>query len=1204
MNVTGSADGKRFGLRVFGMAFLSLSAASALAESVVLDVETNLVYNTAVGGGFDVVNATCADSVLGTLRAHENRSTSDGTSVTLNADEGKKLTIYRMTGGRGFNSTLTKTGAGALVLKDARKYGGTVVLKGGTLDLSKRIVPTNTAQLAANPFFHIDAMQTTSLTTELDPEDGKTYVKFWASDGVGTCGGQRVTGAQAAYSWRNPKYMRPWLVKDALGPGRHAVDFGFSNKFNNEYDTSATYTDEKPSWRAGGLMFATNNNYAANTTVAPTGIKTVIALAGAQRNGGYLLATAARNYDTRPFSRGVNWAAGAIDWKYALAKEFTYSSKTYEPDVFLDGRPVLKTSGFESPAYHALAIRQDSAGLGVNFIGVGTHGNSKIYPGALILCEMFVYDRFLTDEEILDVEAYLMKKWMGDLTPGYREPSGQAEIASVTVLEASTIHVPAGETARIGKLTLSAPLVKSGDGTLEAFEIVGSASVTFAGGAIRRADRPDAGDALATIAPGASMFLDMAATNSMLFSCTEATGALNPVNGTNVVSFFSSVDGMNSAYARSSGLSPYFVPDALNGLPALYYGPAFNYGPYLKFARPMDGIHSVYFVWGTHGGGGYTIGSLNNTDADPDNLNSNIFDFMRNNTPNYNEVNARIVGNNAADPMQTLDNTGLLEVGTNGVVYAKRISPAGDDWYLVEIHTKIPVHASAVKVSLDRTQYAGVGYIGDLLVYERELTEREKVQTRNALMEKWFAKSPGELAPLPEKPASHEEQYIPRTLTVSGSAMLECDRPITNLYLAGEGVLVKSGPEDLQISHLLDFTGTVTVAHGRLILKGRSTGYAAKMPTEGQILRFDASDASLVTSADAPVSNFVRAPNLAAEKTNVETINAIGVPVVEKPEPLLNDLPVVKMNSNACLEFRDSNGHVALLDGIQSILWVIGSQEGGGFLMGGGTNRWSSSSATWHYPWHRGTKNGYGGREVGGHIAWLFNSNAQSETLHAAYRRNFKTISYTDGLTGGYDLLSMVGPELDPESDKSRYVMSAEGFAFDGRSSYIQRGCQRLGEVLVYNRRLGEQELREAETYLAYKWNMMDVVPPGRTASGLVVAAGAEVDFCGTTQYVASVSGAGELRNGVLETSKIVWDYANRAVLAADAFSFGAGFEVEVVNAPAAPAAEQVKILDCQDFAGVENFDRRAVVGIAGTARIKPDGLYLRIGAGTMLIVR
>lgn len=1181
---------------------LALFVVSAFAEDVFLDVETNLVYNTAISGGFNAVNATCSDSVLGTLRIHANLNIKAGTAATLNADTGKALTVYRLTGGRGFDSTLTKTGAGTLSLKDARKYGGTLILKGGTLDLSKRTVPTSVSQLAADPYFHLDASDLSSLKTEVDADDGKTYVKFWSSDGVGVCKGERVAGAQVAYSWKNPKYMRPWLIRDALGAGKHAVDFGFSNSFNNNYDTAATYADEKPTWRAGALMFATNYNYEAKTVVAPTGLKTVIALMGAQHNGGYLLATAGRNHDSRPFSRGTSWAGGGISWKNAIAKEFTYSSVTYEPSAFLDGRPALKTSGFESPAYHAFAIRQDSAGLGVDYIGAGTHGNTMIYPGALILCEMFVYDRFLSDEEILDIQAYLTKKWMGDLTPGYREPAAQAEIASVTVVEPSTIHVPAGETARIGKLTLDAPLVKDGEGTLEAFEIAGSAAVTFAGGTIRYADRPDAGDALAAIAPGASMFLDMTATNSMLFRCAEATGALNPVNGTNVVSTFASVSGMNSAYA---GSVPYFIPDALNGLPALYYGPKFNYGPYLKFARPMDGVHSVYFLWGTHGGGGYTIGSANNTDADADNKNNNIFDFMRDNTPTYSGSNRLITGNGGGDVMQT-DDAALIQIGTNGVMYSSRIAPAGDDWYLVEIHTKTPAHASAIKVALDRTSYSGVGYIGDLLIYERELTDREKVQTRNALMKKWFAKADAELTPLPAKPASHEGQFVPRVLEVDGAATVDAAKPIVNLYLKGEGTLVKTGASDLQISHLLDFNGTVEVASGKLILKGQSTGFEAKMPTEGQILRFDMSNpSSLTTSTVASGTKLVSAVNLAAEKTNVETINAVNTPLVIAEEPLLNNLPVVKMDSNACFQFKDAGNKVALLDGIQTILWVIGSQEGGGWLMGGGTNKWSSSAETWHYPWHHGTKvvDGvtYDGREVGGHIAPLVNSNAQKEALKSAYRRNFTPISYTAGLTGGYDLLSMVGPELDPESEDCRYTMSAEGFAFDGRG--LNYGCQRLGEVLVYNRRLDEQELKEAETYLAYKWNMMDTIPPGRTASGLAVAAGAEVDFNGTTQYVASVSGAGEFLNGVLETAKIVWDFENPTMLTAAAFAFAEGFAVEVLNAPAKPELADVKILDCSEFSGRENFVKTAVTGVTGSLRLKADGLYLRLGMPGMLIL-
>ena len=537
------------------------------AQAQLFEVTTNRTVLT-TGAAYEGVTATETESYLGTFRAHTNRASKVGTQVEVNVGSGKTLTIDRFTGGRGTSSTATKTGAGTLRLGDARKYGGTIILNEGTLDLSKRTVPTK-AELPENPFLHLDASDPDAFTTEQDEGDPKTYVKFWKNDGVGEVNGEKVTGLEAYMIWKYPKYFRPWLIKDAFGPGKHAIDFGSGNDAKNSYNIKTDYTDEKWAYECGGFVMVTNENYEASTSVAVGGFKTVIALVGAQKGGGYILAPQGYNHNGRPFSRGSNWVAGVYDttgWKNALAQTYTYKGNTNAPSVFLDGREVPETSGYESPNYHTFAIRQDPSDIKINLVGIGTHGNGNNYLGCFRVSEMFVYDRFLTDDEIKDVEAYLAKKWLNDLNPGYREAEGQAEIAAVQVDGEASIYVPEGETARIGKLTVNNKLTKTGAGRLEVFEYAGDGQIVFNAGEIFVADKPDSGDQLAAIAPGASFYLNASVTNSMTFNWAPTNGAEKLTGGTQTVHSVVSMNGRNAAYA---GSQPFFIPDALNGQPLL-----------------------------------------------------------------------------------------------------------------------------------------------------------------------------------------------------------------------------------------------------------------------------------------------------------------------------------------------------------------------------------------------------------------------------------------------------------------------------------------------------------------------------------------------------------------------------------------------------------------------------------------------------------
>jgi hypothetical protein len=80
--------------------------------------------------------------------------------------------------------------------------------------------------------------------------------------------------------------------------------------------------------------------------------------------------------------------------------------------------------------------------------------------------------------------------------------------------------------------------------------------------------------------------------------------------------------------------------------------------------------------------------------------------------------------------------------------------------------------------------------MGEMLVYERELTERERVATRNYLLKKWFAKTDAELAALPEAPEQASIGYSLKTLVVDFASAQGVDRSDAVVAFA-EGVKVE-----------------------------------------------------------------------------------------------------------------------------------------------------------------------------------------------------------------------------------------------------------------------------------------------------------------------------------------------------------------------------------------------------------------------------
>ena len=113
-----------------------------------------------------------------------------------------------------------------------------------------------------------------------------------------------------------------------------------------------------------------------------------------------------------------------------------------------------------------MAVAIQCAGSDITAIGA-IDGLSN--AGGMRIAELLAYDRTLSEQELKDGQAYLMRKWFGRAAPGYVLATPASEPALKDVSFASTnatVDIPAGQTVRLAKAELNGPVTVTGGGTL------------------------------------------------------------------------------------------------------------------------------------------------------------------------------------------------------------------------------------------------------------------------------------------------------------------------------------------------------------------------------------------------------------------------------------------------------------------------------------------------------------------------------------------------------------------------------------------------------------------------------------------------------------------------------------------------------------------------------------------------------------------
>ena len=168
---------------------------------------------------------------------------------------------------------------------------------------------------------------------------------------------------------------------------------------------------------------------------------------------------------------------------------------------------------------------------------------------------------------------------------------------------------------------------------------------------------------------------------------------------------------------------------------------------------------------------------------------------------------------------------------------------------------------------------------------------------------------------------------------------------------------------------------------------------------------------------------------------------------------------------NRMMEFKQTQAN------IRSVFWVIGSRNGGGFLLG--DNMVNGSARHFHRAAGSST---YG--SVPGDPLWA-GAGQEKGIVRAGetWTNGVSVNGSTTGLSGNYDLVTW---RISATDDSNNNTPSAIWFAscFAGSNGRLNGG-QELAEVLIYTNRLEEADRVITETYLTRKWF------PARDGAGL-----------------------------------------------------------------------------------------------------------------------
>lgn len=695
-----------------------------------------------------------------------------------------------------FTGTLVKDGAGTLRLGIAdAANAGTISIEAGRLELSSLA----TAGTSGLTFKGLTMAAGAEL---LLPPEGMTVASASLVDGAVVRGPGVLTikgpktanvtaleGALIVYSYSDADNYVVNPVAQVAGHPAFWVDASKPETMEYVEEGDAYYVTRWNDCRAGEPMFCTNvvkrpRLYAGEAmkdkyvhirhedTVWYTNtqglvwsqpidhIRAVFMVHDPSEGGGEILGRTSRLPNSYYGTQGGPYYRTNGDWHRQIVHPDFATPSVKFGRFFLNGEEVVGyqkgylSAGIQLTEHHINTNYVANAGhpeLCCDAFGTGGYLDGHQYNNAngyQRLSEVLVYTNSLTHAERVQTALYLSRKWLGkDIV--YTDVDVSGQMGSVGLGAGESIRVEERATVGVDVLADGSSFVKEGDGRM-VVNAVNAGDVVVKGGELVLKSL-STNNAAAT--GGAWVHVDAAAAETVT---ADADGK---------VSKWTSVAGDGQYYAPLSGTGK-LVANSLNGLPMIDCGTRDGDGKAAYILKQADGTgytHSnadnyitgvpfyktVFAVYGSKGGGNSILGNYGNGYPWQGLAFRYVSSFPQPQpmfTANTHESQSATTGAWSYDAFQEAHR----QVISNGVA---RLNGADFDPFETSFSGKYDLLTLRIDNNVRKSdtlctygqganQVGGLEY-GEVLIYDRQLTDVELLRTEAYLRKKWFnAESP------------------------------------------------------------------------------------------------------------------------------------------------------------------------------------------------------------------------------------------------------------------------------------------------------------------------------------------------------------------------------------------------------------------------------------------------------------------------------
>ena len=577
-----------------------------------------------------------------------------------------------------------KWGDGKLTVEDANGEFGRIQLEEGALQLKSVPSVENITSLPGVPFMHFDASK--SETIELDASN---RVSKWND-----VSGNGVYAHQLSTTVACP------TVKSNFANGLSVLDFG-AFSMNGTYLGEALKDDKSNESASLQPSVIGQKCYEIFVVAAD---KVQYCSTAAEWNAPFIIGNASFDFHRGGHGQLIGNGQSKPSSRYG---KFTINGKRVEPTLYNAHTTRLRviSMSFDNP-FEVSYFANDRGG---------------IRRGGIYLAEYISYSNALTEVERKQVVNYLKNKWLSA-----DEIAADDVDLSELYVKGGTVSVDGEETVKVKSLNVAkdASLVKTGEGTLEVKTVypTSNLSVDVRGGVVNFVKGQHDSNERPQIASDAILHFDASA---------EATFTLVENNGKSFVSEWKDVrlESERKCYAHSQDKMqmPWLVRNAVNGKSVVDFGP---------YTTSVDAEGSGW-LWLPDDMSQYWLkeGFYVYKDNAPNSKAFVFGDWNKNKDglyPFHRYSNGILLSPYHSSPFLHSGRWTVNGVAVNPTEFA----PSADEFNVVSF-ASADILKSISTLGRDRISSIGGIQLAEVILYSRELTEKERRDTQAYLLKKW-----------------------------------------------------------------------------------------------------------------------------------------------------------------------------------------------------------------------------------------------------------------------------------------------------------------------------------------------------------------------------------------------------------------------------------------------------------------------------------